>query len=58
MTKRTEFHTVDFFRTIRDKQAALLNGKSSAEIIGFFKQAANNQLPEPEKADASVRPNR
>jgi len=34
--KTEEFHTVDFFRKIRDEQAAVLTGKSPAEIIAFF----------------------
>ncbi len=55
MPKKTEFHAVDFFREVRDKQAAILAGKPPAEIIAFFKQAANNPLPEPEKA-ARLRP--
>lgn len=36
MARKTEFHTVEFFRGIRDQQAALLKGKSNAEIIAFF----------------------
>ena len=38
MDQKTEFHTVDFFRKIRDEQATVLIGKDSliaplAEII-------------------------
>lgn len=36
MPKKTEFHSVEFFRQVRDQQAARLSGKSSAEIIAFF----------------------
>lgn len=36
MDQKTEFHTVDFFRKIRDEQATVLIGKSPAEIIAFF----------------------
>lgn len=36
MDQKTEFHSVDFFRKIRDEQAAFLAGKSPAEIIAFF----------------------
>ncbi|HEX4889411.1 MAG TPA: hypothetical protein VFW37_03425 [Alphaproteobacteria bacterium] len=38
MPKKTEFHAVDFFREIRDRQAAILAGKPPAEIIAFFRQ--------------------
>ena len=36
MARKTEFHAVEFFRGIRDQQAALLKGRSNAEIIAFF----------------------
>ena len=36
MTKKTEFHAVEFFRGVRDQQAGLLKGRSNAEIIAFF----------------------
>lgn len=39
MGKRTEFHTVEFFRKVRDDQAAALKGKSPQEIIAFFESA-------------------
>lgn len=42
MPKKTEFHTIEFFRKIRDQQAAALIGKTPAEIIAFFSKA-----PEP-----------
>ncbi len=44
--KTEEFHTVDFFRKIRDEQAAVLAGKSPAEIIAFFS-------PKPESTERS-----
>ena len=31
-----DFHTVDFFRKVRDEQAAMLQGKTHEEIIAFF----------------------
>ena len=37
MTRKIEFNAVDFFRGVRDQQAALLKGKSNAEIIAFFR---------------------
>ena len=36
MARKTEFHAVEFFRGIRDQQAALLKGRSNTEIIAFF----------------------
>jgi oligoribonuclease (3'-5' exoribonuclease) len=45
--KTEEFHTVDFFRKIRDEQAAVLAGKSPAEIIAFFSK------PKPESTERS-----
>ena len=39
MKKKGEFHSVEFFRKIRDEQAAALADKSPAEIIAFFSQA-------------------
>ena len=36
MQQTTEFKTVDFFRAVRDKQAAQLAGKTSAEVVAFF----------------------
>jgi hypothetical protein len=38
MKKKTEFHSVAFFRRIRDQQAAALVNKSPEEIIAFFRQ--------------------
>lgn len=39
MEMKNEFHAVEFFRKIRDKQAAVLADKSPAEIIAYFSQA-------------------
>ena len=36
MTKKIEFHSVEFFRKVRDEHAAELSGKSTEEIITFF----------------------
>jgi hypothetical protein len=46
MGKKTEFHTVTFFRKVRDKQAEALIGKSPKEIMAFFAAAAQN-FPRP-----------
>ena len=36
MSKNREFHSVDFFRSVRDKNAALLSEMRPEEIIAFF----------------------
>jgi len=36
MARKIEFHAVEFVRGIRDNHAALLKGRSNAEIIAFF----------------------
>jgi hypothetical protein len=36
MQTKPEFHSIEFFRKIRDQQAAALSGKTPAEIIAFF----------------------
>jgi len=36
MAQKSEFHAVEFFRKVRDEQAARLKGKSRAEIVSFF----------------------
>lgn len=36
MPRKTEFHSVEFFRKVRDRQASVLAGKSPAEIVAFF----------------------
>ena len=36
MPRKTEFHSVEFFREVRDQQANALAGKSPAEIVAFF----------------------
>lgn len=41
MGKKTEFHTVEFFRKVRDEQAAMLAGKSPEEVIAFFAAASD-----------------
>ena len=36
MVRKNDFHTVDFFRKVRDEQAAMLQGKNHEEIIAFL----------------------
>ena len=45
MDKRTEFHSVEFFRMVRDQQAAALEGKSPDEIIAFYAKEKAKLLP-------------
>jgi hypothetical protein len=47
MPRKTEFHSVEFFRKVRDQQASVLAGKSPAEIVAFF---SNVQARTPNKA--------
>ena len=46
MTKNRDFHSVEFFRQVRDEHAALLSEKRQEEIIAFFgnQTAPNDQL--------------
>ena len=39
MPRKTEFHSIEFFRKVRDQQAGVLAGKSPAEIVAFFSKA-------------------
>ena len=39
MAEKIKIRAVEMVRHIRDKQAAMLSGKSRAEIISFFKKA-------------------
>jgi hypothetical protein len=47
MPRKTEFHSVAFFRKVRDEQARILAGKSPAEIVAFFSKV---QARTPNKA--------
>lgn len=47
MPRKAEFHSVEFFRRVRDQQASVLAGKSPAEIVAFF---SNVQAKTPNKA--------
>lgn len=39
MPRKTEFHSVEFFRKVRDQQASVLAGKSPSEIVAFFSKS-------------------
>jgi hypothetical protein len=45
MPRKTEFHSVDFFRKVRDEQASILAGKSPAEIVAFFSPKVQPSTP-------------
>jgi len=45
MPRKTEFHSVEFFRKVRDKHAGVLAGKSPAEIVAFFSKAQSATPP-------------
>ena len=44
MPKKSEFHSVEFFREVRDKHAATLSSKSPEEIIAFFRRKPGSRL--------------
>jgi len=41
MAEKTQIKAVEMIRQIRDEQARLLEGKSDAEIIAFFRKAGD-----------------
>lgn len=43
MVRKNDFHTVDFFRKVRDEQAVMLQGKTHKEIIAFFAAFRKNK---------------
>lgn len=56
MVQKNEFRTVEFFRKVRDEQAAMLVGKSHEEIMIFFspfsKDPQPNEVPQRPLANA------
>jgi len=42
MAQKNDFHSVDFFRKVRDEQAAMLQGKTHEEIIAYFASFRKN----------------
>ena len=45
MQLNSEFKNLEFFRKIRDEQAALLSGKNHEDIIAFFSSYSQNLKP-------------
>ena len=45
MVQKSEFRTVEFFRKVRDEQAAMLAGKNHEEIIAFFSSFTEHSKP-------------
>jgi hypothetical protein len=41
MNEKSEIRSVEIVRRIRDEMASILEGKSHAEIIAFFKKAGD-----------------
>jgi len=41
MKEKNQIRAVAMVRRIRDEQAAILSGKSNAEIMNFFKKASD-----------------
>lgn len=54
MPKKAEFHTVEFFRNVRDQQAAILAEKTPAEIISFFNPSKKVRLPRRENVTRRI----
>ena len=52
MAERTQIKAVEMVRRIRDEQARLLEGKSDAEIIAFFRKAGEAARREAKKRQA------
>jgi hypothetical protein len=44
MPKKTNFHSIEFFRKVRDEQAIALSGKSAAEIIAYFSNSTYSEF--------------
>jgi len=49
MAEKTRIKAVEMVRRIRDEHARLLEGKSEAEIIGFFREAGEAARREAKK---------
>ena len=49
MAERTQIKAVEMVRRIRDEHARLLEGKSDAEIIAFFRKAGEAARREAKK---------
>lgn len=63
MVKNRDFHSVEFFRKVRDEHAAILAGKRQEEIIAFFggpeapdRGLSRRSQPLPYRADRTGRP--
>jgi hypothetical protein len=59
MAEKTQIKAVEMVRRIRDEQARLLEGKSPAEIIAFFRkagEAARREAKRRQTVPAQVKP--
>ena len=55
MVRKNDFHTVDFFRKVRDEQAEMLQGKTHEEIIAFFASFRKDKQSLTKRATASAK---
>ena len=53
MAEKTQIKAVEMVRRIRDEQARLLEGKSGAEIIAFFRKAGEAARREAKRRQAA-----
>jgi len=56
MEEKTEIKAVELVRSIRDRQAELLAGKSNEEIIEFFRQAGEAARRDAKPPTGAVKP--
>lgn len=56
MAPKSEFRTVEFFRKVRDEQAAILAGKNHEEIIAFFSSFTQHSKPDKALPAQPLRP--
>jgi hypothetical protein len=52
MVEKMRIKAVEMVRRIRDEQAAMLEGKSNAEVIAFFTKAGESAREEAERRKA------
>lgn len=55
MAEKTQIKAVEMVRHIRDEQAKLLAGKSTAEMIAFFRKAGDAARREAKRRQSSER---
>ena len=58
MARKNDFHTVDYFRKVRDEQAAMLQGKTHEEIIAFFSSFREYKQSQTKQSTANAKAKR